>query len=487
MSQRIEISYGTSFTTSGSTWGDSLRAGLIGGYTINEDQDAFSVSFRLAVEGDDESDVKTRHDTLVSYLSAENQRIIVQHGSVGGVSPQRTHYYTPILADVDTGAGIKCAQFTRAEWDLIPEAMTLRTRIYRITLTATKPAIQTGKIGKRSQSIRLTVGADNLKELEVVIDFTPDADGSTAREVFADATNGFAARVTAIKTALSVGETDNAPILTEEDEDSRTLTARAVYREVPFPQSASPDGSDSLDESTLVDPTYSVRAIRRAGSGASLPGLENARPPADFVVSFSAGVKYEGSQLDLDSVIVDTVLPYVESTLASRLQKDADAAVMGHTLTVQDLPRPRVSGEVLFLVAEGGLLGAQVIEVEQRRRGVAYQPVLNGDELAVDEHIGPGLHLAQVTVVTEELGQRTRGLERALRTIRASYKKKGFVELGDDSRVESSVRNFVSPYDALARFTTTTGQAVVYFRKVNIRSSRTSTGGAGVIGRTRTS
>lgn len=474
LTRTLVISYGA-FDT------NDTGVDLDGVHSITEDQDAFSITFDVIVESPTTaaSGIVTPVGAMLTELGKENQRIKVTVST--GVT---THDYTATLDDVNDLAGPKCAEFTRAEWDLVDEEpRSSLVRKYRITLTAVKPALQTGKTGKRRQSASLTTGADGLRSLAVEVEFTPDEDGNTAYEVYADATNGFDAVVDAYRALFDLESGDgvtfaDAPTeLTGIDEDARGLLARRVLTELPFAESAA-----GTNDSTITDVVYSVRASRKAGTGANVAGLLNVRPLTEIVVSFSASVIYAGSQLDLDSVISGTILTYLESTIAPRMQSDATLQVMGHSLTASDLPRPRVAGEVLFLAAEGGLLAASVVETEQRRPGRAYPDVLDGGEFSVDEHIGPGRRFAQVAIVTEELGDATPSLDSAVTALAQRYASRGFKEIGRDTRRESSTRAFQSPYGDSETLTTTTGQTVLLFRYVEVRES--TAGGASNVLRT---
>lgn len=423
----LVIAYGSWSTTSAGCYLHDV-------HEIDEDADRVAAEFSVVIQGSTETELLSRVATMTAELFKEHQRLTV---TANGIT---SHDITGTLSDV-SGSAPAAAQAVAATWDLLGEFRTSLSRAYRISVVASKPALQAGKTAKRQQRIELNTSPGGLRSLRVGIDFTVGADGSTAREMSEDATHGFNARVTAIKAALASGvvweETGRS---VDADADDRLVSVNASYRELPFAQSAS-----DTDDTTLNSVSYSCRVVRRPGlAGGEFIG---SRPLAELTVNFSALVKYSGTAVDPDAVIANTVLPYVLNTIAPRATVAGPRYVMGHTLRFSELPQPSVSGGVFFLIPEGTLLSGSASVRRFYTRGITDVPVLDGTEFTVDEHVGPGFKTAQIVVATEELGASNPELERVAERLTRELEAQGYKLRREARQLGSVRRSYVSPLE----------------------------------------
>lgn len=443
---------------------DGTGVRLHGVHTLQEDAESLAVVFQVVLQhASSEATLDTYVAAMEAALVAENKRLTIANNAT-------TEY--DITGDLDALpiSGVTAAQFVRADWRRISTHRTGLSRAYEITIVATKPANQAGKTGKRSQSFRVRTTVGGWRAVTVAIEFTPGAsDGKTAAELYADATHGFAKRVSdylgSVDVTLDadddwelVGEVDY-----QEDEDGRGAVAQATYRELLFPDS---DGGDGQNDARLAEVSYSARVTRRPGRRSPL--APTVRPYADLVVSFSCVVKHAtpGLSTNLAAAIDDVILPYVQSTVATRLTLSGGIVLQGHSLQAEPTGN-RVSGQVLFAVREGTLLEAAVRYTEQRRFGFRLVPVLNGDEFARDKHVGPGQHTVQVAIGVREEGSTAPSLEPLAASVIQTWTSAGFEHLGYDYDYEPVEEVLTSPEEE-GTITTTVALRVLFFERAKI-------------------
>lgn len=421
------VSYG-SWSTADTGWL------LHDAHLIREDADAFRVDLTAIVIGSTEAQLVTRFEAMEAALFAEHQRVTVT------INGQTAFDYTATLADV-SGSAPAAAQSTTASWELIGDFRASKSRAYRITIEGLKPALQSGKTGKRDQSISLVESPNGIQGLTVEIEFTPDSSGNTARQVSADATNGFDARVAAIFTSLGLTQSqwEAAGKSTTSDEDDRTVKVSEFYRRLPFNQEAA-----ARDSTTMTNVSYSCRVVRKPTAASAVFGGTGRL--AELTVTFGAELVYSGTDLDPDNVIRSTVLPYIESTISLRATIAGARILMGHTLRFFDLPVPRVSGSVFYLVPEGTLLSGSAVIREQEFFGDTYVPRLSKtDPYKVHRYTGPGLRVAQLVVATEEVGSYNVELARVATALSGELFRQGFKPVGEAKQSEQVRRSFDDP------------------------------------------
>lgn len=442
-------------------------------HELREDAESAVIDCTVIVTASSEATLLTYVAAMTDQLRRENLRARAVVNSASFLD------LTGTLADV-SGSTPGPAQSTGATWGRTGGAAfnSSLSRVYRVRIEVVKVAAQPGKTAKRSQQIQLTQGAGGVRGLSIRIEFTPGPTGQTARAMAADGTEGFAARVAAIQTALAPGVAwDEAPRGETSDEDDRTLTIDAFYRELPFAQSA--EGTNST---TLAGATYSLRVVRRPGRGPL--GSSVVTPLAEITVNFSAAIRYSGTAVDPQSVIESTVIPYVTSTVIGRASLLGTPVLLGHTLRWNELPQPSVSGSMLFLAAEGSLLAAAAEVTKQYRPGVSFVPVPNrSDELLVDEHAGPGFRSAQIVVSTEETIESSPGLTAIMDRLGRALEAEGYRMVGEGDKEEDNARAFTAPVGGGGSITSWLRSRARSYRLVSVRggsgSGSVSTGTRG--------
>lgn len=421
------LSYGTWSSNATGFWID-------GPYTLEEDQDGLSVEFDVIVKGSTAAQLATRVAAMKAQLNTEHQRLTI---ALDGTT---THDYTGTLADV-SGSSPAAAQATKGSCRLRGDFQAAIAELYRVRLEVLKPALQTGKTAKRRQKITYTETPNGLDVLQVEIEFTPDAEGNSARVVSADEDEGFDARVAAIFTALGLtqSEFESAGKVTPSDEDDRSVTVSETWRQLPFPQSAA-----ATNDPTMTNVFYSTRVVRQPVKTSAEFGTPGRL--AQQTVTFSADLKYAGTELDGDEVIRSTVLPYVTGTIAPRATVSGERVYMGNTLDVVELPVPRVSGSVFYLVTEGTLLAASAIIDVQDFFGTTYAPIANKkDPYKVAPMDGPGVRTARLEVATEEIGDSNPELESVSSLLASELFRQGYLPVGEGKRSERVRSSFTSP------------------------------------------
>lgn len=451
-SRQIFFSYG-SWTTS------ATDCTLTGVHDVSMDERTFRCQFDVAIHGGNSLQLQTAYETMTGQL---NQRHLPFYMSVGGTR----HYDFVDGADGTVASGIQeGAEFIKADWKLLEEHRTEKSRAYQITITVTRAAKQTGKIGVYDQSIRLTTAPTGKRRLYFRAQFTPgpiNGETGTAEDRYADATYGFVALATAITTALT-GTWEQASSITKSyDEDSRTLTASTTYTELIFDQ----DG-ENRNSATLIGANYDIRLDRKSAFG--IPGKNIPKGLSAATVSFSCGVDIAGGR-DLKEVIETDIIPYVSFTVSKKLlQTGVTPKLLKHTLKA-DYVNNRVAGTLFYLVEETTILEMSKRASTQYRRGITLIPVLDGKEFTRDMHTGPGRQTLNVVLGARVLGRSAAFTVKQLEKSEViAANKAGYIFMGYGTTYSPSTEYFwVSGEEIETTIQTTT----LRFEKATIRPPR---------------
>lgn len=409
--------------------------------------EAFSVVFDIVVYGAAASTLSMRVATLVAALEKENEALTVSYDSAGVIS------YTPGPSSFTAGS-------SRAEFQTLPEFQSKRTRGFRVTISGTTIAKQTGKLGIRSQSFRESRGANGATELEAVLVFTPYG-SEDAYERADHSTYGFAKKVSDFIQSSYSGTVGtnwerSGPEVRSFDEDKRFLSVTARYRHLIYAQ----DGTGDDDESVLRDIEYSVDSRRRAASGTErLRGT----PLADVAVGFSSVVDVEQTQ-DLDAALYVYVMPYIRSTVSRVLRTGGELVEVDNTLRA--IPTANaIAGTVSFVVATSNLVSVAVSYSEKGHEGVSLFPIFDESKWNRDKEEGPASLKRSVALAVTERGSATSALAGEIAFLIAEQEGQGFVFMGHSKDWSTTVTQFGGGEGSL---TITAGAWVGDFERANV-------------------
>ena len=458
--REVVITYG-SFASNATGWN------LNGVHTLDQDERSFTLTYDVVTTGTDASTVDGYVDSMIAALNERHQTLTV---AVDGTN----FYYFTDGVDAAVG-GAEGAEFIQAEWELLGTHRSKRSRAYRITITVTRAANQTGKTGVYKQEIRVSTLPTNQKTLFYRAQFTPNpAGGETALERYADGTLGFEALVSGIQGTLGGTWERIGSINQAYEEDARTLTASARYITLLYDQS-----SVSTNDTTLVGVSYDIAVKRDPGLG--IPELE-AKPFTTVSVRFSAAVD-QSVTTDLDFVIKDRVIPYVTAIVANYLTLTSAPVLLGHDLRANPTTS-RISGGCVFLADEG----TQVLEVSKRTvdsvfRGDNYVPVLDGEKWTRDKHTGPGAWSRRVVIAIRVVGNEAdAGLQlQSLEDAEVdSQEQLGFPFVAYGIAASTRGETFRPPFGLSGDVTTSVATSTLEFTRADVRTAASGSGGSRV-------
>lgn len=363
MARTFAITYG-SYVVGSSGTDSEVR--LTDKITMDQSYTDVTVTFEVIVLGSSVANFQTVEGDLIAAFTKPDQALTV---AVGGV----TRYTFSQSSNTGFNAQPSIEKLGGVE-------DTDRSARYRIRITQGLPADLSGKDGRQSASVSVSVDPSGIRTVTISGAYTALSTNSARAQYEAS----IATYVAAVKSALSVTDWELVGRPTEEDDDNgKLLQFSRVYREIIHNQ-----GVGTADVSGIVSPRLRIR--RTDGATNDTTELGQTEPLTRLDLSYTCHVDWSVST-DLPAFYASTIRPHLineANTIAG-----TQVIVLNESPNY-DLDTNRVYVDMDLQADTGtGLFAASVETEDVVSSGEVRFVVWSGDPFHRDVYQGPKTHI----------------------------------------------------------------------------------------------
>ncbi len=335
-------------------------------FRMDQDYTTVSCTFEVIVLGASASAFQSAEAALIAAFTKPDQALTV---TLGGS--------TRLTFDPSSNTGFN-AQPGIEKLGGVED--TDRSARYRITVAMGLPADLSGKDGRQSSSVAVTVDPAGIKTVTLSGVYTALSSNS-ARAQFESA---IATYVAAVKSTLSITDWELVGRPTEEDDDNgKVLRFSRVYRELIHNQ-----GIGTVDVAGIVNDRLRIR--RNDGATNDTTELGQTEPLRSLSLSYTCFVD-RGTSTDLDGFYESTIRPHL-------INQATDIAGTGVIVTDEtptfDIAANRVYVDMRLEADTGtGLLAATVETEDIVSSGEVRFVLWDGNPFRRDVYQGPQSHV----------------------------------------------------------------------------------------------